>query len=694
MTGWSSHVISHGLLDPGRCDGDGTAWRTLSPERVFEALSHRERCEVRDALERASSARGRPAGPPAPPLSDEELARHISERAYDLIVEFETGGRAYYESPAGINKRPCWPGGQSGVTIGCGYDLGYNTAQDFQLAWSGRLAYEHLALLAGALNLKGPPARRYLRRVSHIVIDWGVALAVFDAVDLPAEARRTYRHLPSSIALHPHCFGALVSLVFNRGASFELPGDRYREMRAIKRMVESGDVAGIPAQIRAMKRLWVGQGLDGLLARRDKEAALFQAGLDAMHVARQSKDTARKFAAGPARLGPQDDPADMSWLRELTDDQLDEALYGGQPDDGEPRSDDTSWGLRARLDASDVSWVRNDANHPDYAHLPPDAKFRSFRFSPDDLEALIRLNRFDPHYGMHNKLIFALRGCRLSSGDHQEAVSELLLTDERPDHFTFHCLIGIYDRAARMLSAYKASTVCNANAVVKCYNYYAGHSNTKEGNILLTGCYQMCVGTHIGSATIPGVFRLGTGPSSDTATKHTVLRTDTDVTFGTKDVFDPCTPKDNLHPAMRETGSFSSLGCLTVRGSYDGQHSGLWKKFRAAAGLHASDDQNGVRYDLVMLTGLEAATLDLLRGSSAENIHETLACLRQGSRGPDVAKLQSKLQVASPSGVFDWNTAHQLAKHQKQQLGWATATYGRHMDGLLGFEIFGPALVS
>ncbi len=687
---------------------DHTVYKHLTAPEINAALADRERYVVRDALERVE-ANARAAGrlrPPAaaPDVSDVELRRHISDRAYDLIVDLETGGRAHYESPHGYNKRPCWPGEHSGVTIGCGYDLGYNTARDFEAAWGGRLPYQDLTILAGALGLKGQAARRYMPRVSHIVIEWGVALAVFDAVDLPEEARRTYRHLPKAIALHPHCFGALVSLVFNRGASFELQGNRYREMRAIKRMVESGNVGGIPAQIRAMKRLWIGQGVDGLLIRRDKEADLFQAGLNATRVANQTEETRRRlafprsFAAEAGKIGGAGAGAeagsDLGWLQSLSDDELDEVLYGGQSEGGEPGDAQPTWRQLARYDTSDVAWVRNDANHPDYVHLPPDAKGRNFRLSGADLEALIRANRFAPDVGTHNKLIFALRGCALArDADHQEDAGELLLVDVRPDHFELRCVIGIYDRAAGKLNAYKASTVCNARSVVKSYETF--NAAKRKGNILLTGCYRMCVGTHVSPTgiVIPGVFRLGTGPDSDSATRHVVLRTGNDVTFGTQDLFDPCTPNDNLHPALHTDSGFSSLGCLTVKGTYTNDHSGEWKRFRAAAGLHRSQDMMGTRFDMVLLTGLDAATLDNIRLGGDEVVHDTLSCLRHGSQGPEVAKLQTALGIANPSGVFNWATTKALAAHQMSKLGWASGTYGRNMDVLLGFDILGPALV-
>ena len=67
--------------------------------------------------------------------------------------------------------------------------------------------------------------------------------------------------------------------MYNRGAAFSSLGDRYAEMRAIKVHMVNNNPENIPAEFRSMKRLWVGKGLDGLLARRDREAKLFERGL-------------------------------------------------------------------------------------------------------------------------------------------------------------------------------------------------------------------------------------------------------------------------------------------------------------------------------------------------------------------------------------------------------------------------------
>jgi GH24 family phage-related lysozyme (muramidase) len=72
--------------------------------------------------------------------------------------------------------------------------------------------------------------------------------------------------------------GALVSLVYNRGSSMiDKPGDdRRKEMRAIRDAVAVGNLRKIADQLRSMKRLWQGQSLGGLIARREAEADLVE----------------------------------------------------------------------------------------------------------------------------------------------------------------------------------------------------------------------------------------------------------------------------------------------------------------------------------------------------------------------------------------------------------------------------------
>ncbi len=91
-----------------------------------------------------------------------------------------------------------------------------------------------------------------------------------------ATARKT---LVNTESLSPDCLGIIVSLIYNRGASFDRAGDRFREMRAIKADMAAKNFHDIPAQLRSMARLWpVPNGVHG---RRLREAAIFERGLAA-----------------------------------------------------------------------------------------------------------------------------------------------------------------------------------------------------------------------------------------------------------------------------------------------------------------------------------------------------------------------------------------------------------------------------
>ena len=194
----------------------------------------------------------------------------ISKASFDLIVEYEVGGgEGYYNK---FLSRPTWPQGASGVTIGIGYDLGYNTSEQFKKDWGDKLdssSYERLSKTLGKTGGNAAPLVSSLRDIS---VPWASALIVFQQNTLPRFISQTLQAFPNSDKLDPDAFGALVSIVFNRGPS--VTGDSRREMMNIKTLVPSKDYKAIAQEVKNMKRLWVNKGLDGLLKRRDDEAKL------------------------------------------------------------------------------------------------------------------------------------------------------------------------------------------------------------------------------------------------------------------------------------------------------------------------------------------------------------------------------------------------------------------------------------
>jgi peptidoglycan hydrolase-like protein with peptidoglycan-binding domain len=200
----------------------------------------------------------------------------IGPQSYDLIVDEETGGMAYYNK---LEARTEWPGGASGVTIGIGYDLGYATRAEIADDWSPYLAPQMVKTLQSVAGIHGSAARGASREIhSQVYVPWSTALAVFDKVDVPKWVNITRKALPNTNELPLECMGALVSLSFNRGASYNNAGDRCREMRAIRTHMAMRDFRSIPREFRSMKRLWPAGG--GLWKRREHEAVLFEVGLD------------------------------------------------------------------------------------------------------------------------------------------------------------------------------------------------------------------------------------------------------------------------------------------------------------------------------------------------------------------------------------------------------------------------------
>ena len=196
----------------------------------------------------------------------------ISKRAIDLIIQHEVGGRAYYDKKL---QAPIWAGGESGVTIGMGYDLGYNTEKQFMLDWSGVINLNYINALRPTIGVKGTQAKAMLKgEILNVRIPYNTAYEVFVKSSLPRYYAMTKKIYPNMDLLNDDTQGALVSVVYNRGNKLE--GDSRAEMRAIVDMIATQDYEGIAEQIEKSKRLWEGKGLDGLVVRRESEADLIR----------------------------------------------------------------------------------------------------------------------------------------------------------------------------------------------------------------------------------------------------------------------------------------------------------------------------------------------------------------------------------------------------------------------------------
>lgn len=193
-----------------------------------------------------------------------------SKQSLDLIILEEIGSQSYYEKSL---QSPCWPKGESGITIGIGYDLGYNTKSQIQRDWADAVTPANLALLVSCAGIKGDEADSHLKNhpeLKKIKIPFNTARDVFYKKLLPRYAKSTLDIYPGLDQLKPDAVGALVSMVFNRGNSLE--GERRKEMKEIVALVPKKDYKGIGDLVEKSKRLWEGKNLPGLIKRRVNEA--------------------------------------------------------------------------------------------------------------------------------------------------------------------------------------------------------------------------------------------------------------------------------------------------------------------------------------------------------------------------------------------------------------------------------------
>lgn len=193
----------------------------------------------------------------------------VSPAAVALIIRWEISSPTVYERRY---RWPIWPGGASGVTWGVGYDGGHQTPLTITRDWAAHPEVDRLQSTSG---VTGRAARPLASGMRDVITPFAHAETVFTQSTLPVYQARTARAFREGWdSLPPDAQGALVSVVYNRGAS--MAGSRNTEKRVIRdRCVPAADTACIAVQIRAMCRLWVGTpNGDGLCNRRGAEARL------------------------------------------------------------------------------------------------------------------------------------------------------------------------------------------------------------------------------------------------------------------------------------------------------------------------------------------------------------------------------------------------------------------------------------
>lgn len=196
------------------------------------------------------------------------MSTTLSADAVALIKGFE-----------GCSLKPEWPGFSSGVTLGYGVDIGADPGG--LDAWKPYLPADAIARLEKAKGITGDKAKALASSLADIQIHQADALTVLTAFTLPRQIAITTAAFPGVTALPDDSFGALVSLVFNRGGA--TTGPRRDEMANIKTALAAGadQWPGIIREIAKMVVYW-NDGVptaSNLPGRRLAEASLFARGM-------------------------------------------------------------------------------------------------------------------------------------------------------------------------------------------------------------------------------------------------------------------------------------------------------------------------------------------------------------------------------------------------------------------------------
>ncbi|MFD1438836.1 pesticin C-terminus-like muramidase [Acinetobacter terrae] len=192
----------------------------------------------------------------------------ISKESLESILKWEK-----YESQPYVPSKG--GDGKSGVTLGYGYDLGQQSTEQIKKDLTLYYTPNQIQRLLKAQGKKGVSAQALVSSLSDITISKNKA---YDMVMIVKKryAEDTLKIYPDILKYHPHCQGAILSLVYNRYIG--LKGNRRKEMREIQGDLKKSG-SNVPISLRSMKRLWTTKQNRGLQARREDEAKIFEKGL-------------------------------------------------------------------------------------------------------------------------------------------------------------------------------------------------------------------------------------------------------------------------------------------------------------------------------------------------------------------------------------------------------------------------------
>ncbi len=193
----------------------------------------------------------------------------ISKKAIEMIVQFEVGGKSYYDKAM---HRPTFPG-YGGIKIGIGYNLAYTYQKQLINDWSGNINPNYFPALFRVVGLRGIPAKQMLiGDLMKVTIPYLNAYDVLVKRTIPRYYLMALEIYPELSLLNEDTKGAIVSMVMCRGMKLE--GENRAEMRELVELIANQDYDGIADAVERSKRLSETREFDDLVRRREAEADL------------------------------------------------------------------------------------------------------------------------------------------------------------------------------------------------------------------------------------------------------------------------------------------------------------------------------------------------------------------------------------------------------------------------------------
>lgn len=193
----------------------------------------------------------------------------ISKKAIDLIVQFEVGGKSYYDKAM---HRPTFPG-YGGIKIGIGYNLAYTYQKQLINDWSGNINPNYFPALFRVVGLRGIPAKQMMiGDLMKVSIPYLNAYDVLVKRTIPRYYLMALEIYPELSLLNEDTKGAIISMVMCRGMKLE--GENRAEMRELVELIANQDYEGIADAVERSKRLSETRGFDDLVRRREAETDL------------------------------------------------------------------------------------------------------------------------------------------------------------------------------------------------------------------------------------------------------------------------------------------------------------------------------------------------------------------------------------------------------------------------------------